>query len=195
MSYQESILNKHFVLLPANIKGHLALFETITLEKLNDFKEIKKQYETQDSKTVEPNSISEIQDYLGDDLFLWFCAINVYPKVEWEVILAIGKDLEELYPPFVERDVKLLNFNNLIKLSQLIFFKTNEVPDKIKNGVKNVLEKNKELEKTASAASGEDCKALLNCLLACVYWPSCKYSVAKLYCDQKKYGLSAIDFL
>lgn len=116
--YKEQLLNAElFVVLPADISGQLALIEFISNPEKLDFKELRKQFfdKNQISCQIDFENISDLRRYLDNDsLFYWVCALAIYPKPYWEITLVIGKKLEEYF-----KNVKLLNYDNLIKLTRI----------------------------------------------------------------------------
>ncbi|MDB5228606.1 MAG: hypothetical protein JWN78_2799, partial [Bacteroidota bacterium] len=109
----ERILSSLFKLIPADITGLLDIVKLLNEETVIPDIFSQNKYATYDSKYVEFNSRDELIKYLDDDedLFQWLCALAVYPKINWNVTLEIGKT--------VLKDTNKINYETLLKFSRI----------------------------------------------------------------------------
>ncbi len=124
-SVKETVLRQWLIVLPADIMalGFLipalrentristALLETsvapVTAHRDTDFREV-----------------ASLQEYLGDEyLFQWLCAICIYPKLRWELLLEIGKVILDKYGK-----PECLNYSNLLKLCRITWVQQGVFP-------------------------------------------------------------------
>lgn len=70
--------------------------------------------------------VEDVQSYLGEDGFYWFCATAVYPELRWELTLHLGNELKDDFGK------SLLNPDLLIRLASLPWFRFGYMPDWIR---------------------------------------------------------------
>ena len=125
-SVKEAVLQEHFVLLPADLlslqKLIPALREKIKLNKRLLEITLGPQ---QSVKEIDFRDISELQDYLGNNeaIFQWLCAICIYPRLQWEVLIEIGKTILEKYGQAED-----LNYTNLLLLGRISWMQQGVFP-------------------------------------------------------------------
>ena len=116
-SVKEKVLQEYFVLLPADLpalqKLIPALREKIKINK--HLLDITLPWQCS-IKNTDFREITEIQNYLGNSeaLFQWLCAICIYPRLKWEVLIEIGKTILDKYA-----EPENLNYTNLLCLSRI----------------------------------------------------------------------------
>ncbi|CAN5633962.1 hypothetical protein BH10BAC3_BH10BAC3_12710 [soil metagenome] len=124
-NYKEEILQRGFVLLPADLEGQLMLFalqEGVEDNYQEYYNLISATYRLQ---PYDLNEVDDIKTYLSDPfLFQWLCAITIYPSVHWEVLLGIGDALQkEAFPN------RSINYTNLLKLVRIDWMREGSMPD------------------------------------------------------------------
>ena len=139
---KEVSISKKFVLLPAKLSAFSILSERFDRRGNSSLQE----WITGADDSV-PNfdfdvTISELRDYLGEELFIWLCACATYPELHWDMTIFLGKFLsQELYATKIEKDkYPLLTEDNLLKLVRLPFFRRGEIPDKTRMELLDYLE-------------------------------------------------------
>lgn len=125
-SAKEKILQQYLVLLPADssslqqlmpalrekIKPNTGLLETTDAQ----------QYTLRETDFRDGN---ELRNYLGQDevLFQWLCAICIYPKLKWEIVVEVGKTILDKY-----NQPEKLNYTNLLKLCRITWMQQGVFP-------------------------------------------------------------------
>jgi cytochrome c551/c552 len=121
---KEEILSSFFNLVPADINGLLNLFKFLnenaprsTVFKIDDWK-------TYPALNVDTGSFVVLDKYLDDnDLVQWICAIAVYHKIRWEVLINVGKCVLE-----ANGVGRKLNYTNLLKISRITWIREGSFP-------------------------------------------------------------------
>ncbi len=107
-SVQEKILATFFHLIPADTIG-LEMIQHLLQKNIYKQETIRtSQYNTYTAQFIESESIEALQTYAGE-LFPWIAALAVYPRINWQVIIAIGKALAP----------ELVTYTNLLKISRI----------------------------------------------------------------------------
>jgi len=79
----------------------------------------------------------------------WVCALGVYPHINWNITLAIGKALEEKYC----KPGQLVNYTNLLVLSRIVWMNDGQVSDALKKQMLVHLDKESEAVARAAVAT------------------------------------------
>ena len=79
----------------------------------------------------------------------WVCALAVYPHINWNITLAIGKALEEKYC----KTGQLLNYTNLLVLSRISWMNDGQVSDALKKQMLVHLDKESEAVARSAVAT------------------------------------------
>lgn len=124
---------------PVDAEGLLVLMEALFTEGYDGMSALK-QHHTASYRTasVDFESMEGLEAYCrqaawaqvteGDRpvniLFQWIAATAIYPKIRWELTLAIGKALLDRYGKWEE-----LNFTNLLRLARIKWMKDGQFPD------------------------------------------------------------------
>ncbi|MGK4568600.1 hypothetical protein [Flavobacterium sp. 3HN19-14] len=112
-SAEEKILLREIAMVPAGIRGLLDIVRI-----LNDETALYN-YDHNSSTEYDFRNLTEVEKYLDDPvLFQWLCALAVYPKLYWELIIAFG---DALFP-------EALNYPNLLKLARISWVKEAAFP-------------------------------------------------------------------
>jgi len=125
-SVKEKVLQDYFVLLPADLpslqKLIPALREKVKLNK--HLLEIVLPFQPTITNT-DFRDITVIQNYLGNSeaLFQWLCAICIYPRLKWEVLIEIGKTILDKYG-----QPENLNYTSLLCLSRITWMQQGVFP-------------------------------------------------------------------
>jgi hypothetical protein len=138
---REQALSKEFVVMPADIQGQLLLVQAITekqFQQQDHFRTLAGNYSTGNRRY---QKISQIKEYLGDEfLFQWLCAIAVYPKLRWEMMVEIGRALAE-----ARGNLQAVNFTRLLKLVRLPWMKDGFIPEATRLGLLKELSRENEV--------------------------------------------------
>ena len=138
---REQALSKGFVVMPADIQGQLLLVQAITekqFQQQDHFRTLAGNYSTGNRRY---QKISQIKEYLGDEfLFQWLCAIAVYPKLRWEMMIEIGRALAE-----ARGNLQAVNFTRLLKLVRLPWMKDGFIPEATRLGLLKELSRDNEV--------------------------------------------------
>ncbi len=139
--YQEHVLQNEFVLLPATADGlshltdafyqgdtaALAAGQPGTGAILPDELRMRPLYWTSRNPPGEEQitrMLTKLRRYLNDDAsYFWLQACAIYPQLDWDLTLYLGKHLRD------EQDNRLLTPQRLIALSRLPWFRQGYMPD------------------------------------------------------------------
>ncbi|MCW3110046.1 MAG: hypothetical protein JWQ09_4552 [Segetibacter sp.] len=87
---------------------------------------------TYTTKLYNFNEFESVKEYLGDEnLLKWACSLAVYPGVDWNLTLAIGKKLEH---ELVQKGqvIDLVNYSNLLKISRISWLQDGMITDTLR---------------------------------------------------------------
>lgn len=131
---REATIERNFNVLPAKLEALAVLserFERKGNSKMSDWMTGNDNPLPDFSVEVE---LDDIEAYLGPDLFRWFTTCAVYPELQWELTLLLGKFLSETYYPEQNKgdDYYLLKEERLLRLIRLPFFRKGEIPEKMR---------------------------------------------------------------
>ncbi|WP_374172687.1 hypothetical protein [Flavobacterium tructae] len=111
-SYHEMALHGFFSIVPADMEGLLSLVQFLNNDiSISQINRLTDQYTT---KYVDFNDINSLRKYLSQDnqddsFFQWVCALACFPRLDWNVTLAIGA----LISP------QNLNYTSLLRLVRI----------------------------------------------------------------------------
>ncbi len=136
---EKKILLEELPVFPVDIPGQLLLMQKLFGEEINVLAELqpysKGFYET---AMVDFEDIDELYSYcktaswanIEDDrkynniLFQWIAALAVYPKIQWELTLAIGKAIMDKYSRGSD-----LNFTTLLRIARIKWMADGQFPN------------------------------------------------------------------
>lgn len=164
---EKSILQEALPVFPVDAEGLLLLMQALFDGKADALEELKQHakdfYETE---TVDFEDIGELADYcqhaawgLSADsnrfenlLFQWIAALALYPRIQWELTLSIGKSL--LDKAGLEQE---LNFTNLLRIARIKWMKEGAMPSEIRLALlKKLTRRNEELARKTILAALEE---------------------------------------
>ncbi|HEX8847694.1 MAG TPA: TonB family protein [Pyrinomonadaceae bacterium] len=122
---REIALAQAFIVLPATLKGLLALvdyFETTVPEDLRAW--VRGGGDAPRLETTPEETVRELRRLLGEETFQWLAACAVYTELQWNLTLFIGS-LPSMPPGLVTEA-------NLLKLIRLPWFRTGVIPDEVR---------------------------------------------------------------
>ncbi len=123
---KEKAIREHLIILPADIQCLQymmpAMHEKIRVDAAYLEATNPDAYSARDTDFQDAD---ELKEYLGNDeaLFQWVCAINVYPKLRWEVFIEIGKTILDKYG-----QPEKLNYTTLLKLCRISWMQEGYLP-------------------------------------------------------------------
>lgn len=120
---KEKVLARHFLLLPADLHGLQQLM--LSGEKTRKKPEPGASADVRSSTAyVDFDEADEIREFLQDEvLFQWLCAICIYPKLRWEVLVEIGKVVLDRY-----NAAEKLTYSTLLKLCRISWMQDGVIP-------------------------------------------------------------------
>ncbi len=137
-----NILSAHLPVLPADIEGMLLLMQLLLNEE-RDFTAAldRERMDFYSTEGIDFEDIDQLESYckqaswanvtVGDEqensLFQWIAALAVYPKIRWELTLAIGMAVLDRYGQSAE-----LNISNLLRIVRITWMKDGQFPDYIR---------------------------------------------------------------
>lgn len=136
---EKKVLLQQLPVFPVDIAGQLLLMQKLFIEEMN-IVAVLNQYsdEFYEAGMVDFEDLDELLDYcdeaawakLNDTnkysniLFQWIAALAAYPKISWELTLAIGKAILD------KSDcTQQLNFTNLLRLARISWMQAGKFPD------------------------------------------------------------------
>jgi CheY-like chemotaxis protein len=139
--------------LPVDIPGQLLLLQKLFGEEINVLADLKiyakSFYETE---LIDFEDVDELYEYCENAawarvtnggkydnvLFQWIAALAVYPKITWQLTLALGKAIMDSYGKLPE-----LNFTTLLRIARIKWMKDGKFPDYTRlNLLKHLSKKN-----------------------------------------------------
>ena len=125
-SVKEKVLQEYMILVPADV---LSLQKIIPALR----EKIKPRSNVFETTEVGPYSLRDtdfreakaLKVYLDNDetIFQWLCAICIYPRLKWEVLVEIGKAILDKYG-----EPEKLNYSNLLKLCRISWMQQGVFP-------------------------------------------------------------------
>ncbi|MBD0286798.1 MAG: hypothetical protein ICV79_15410 [Flavisolibacter sp.] len=89
---KEALIAKKFILLPADLQGQLKLIQAIREKQLDHKKYLSSISDFYETAYYDFTTIEDLKSYLDDDvLFQWLCAVAVFHKLRWEIVIETGK--------------------------------------------------------------------------------------------------------
>ncbi|MEP6725502.1 MAG: tetratricopeptide repeat protein [Bacteroidota bacterium] len=123
---KEKILQEYIILVPADVMSLQKIIPALR-EKIKPHTSVfeiteTRQYSLRDTDFREVN---ELKEYLDNDetLFQWLCAVCIYPRLKWEVLIEIGKAILDKYG-----EPEKLNYSNLLKLCRISWMQQGVFP-------------------------------------------------------------------
>ncbi len=156
--YEESRLYELFLLLPSSMEGQLLLVEYLKHPERPSLETLKENLgqivlDSQNPEDLFPDfkNPEGLQKYLGETLYAWVCALALLPEPEWEMIIAIGKELETLPGFGFPEGQSLLSIGHLRMLARIPWLnEEQELPTALRRQLLQDLEK--PVEQVASQA-------------------------------------------
>jgi hypothetical protein len=141
---EKSILLPHIPVFPMDIEGILLLAEYLAdnthhhdiISRLNQHKSLFYKADGLDFERIEDLAkyctyatwaLQKEMDLPVNILFQWIAALAVYPKISWEVTIALGKTILDKY-----NCVHELNYTNLLRIARISWMKAGTFPDAIR---------------------------------------------------------------
>ena len=95
----EDLINQYIPVFPATLKGMLFMTECLSEKQLPDFNKRKSALKLKGGNSFYSyDTVEGIKEFLNDpSLFQWFCALALYPKMHWQLVISIGKAIAEKY--------------------------------------------------------------------------------------------------
>ncbi|GEO08191.1 hypothetical protein [Segetibacter aerophilus] len=145
-SYMEDQLNQHeFQIIPAEIEA-IELLTTAMLElsfvpRKKIVRKIRALYST---AKFDFYSSDEIRNYLDDNvLFQFVCSLAVYPKLDWNLTLALLAAFGETWPQ--ERKGEIFHYNALLKIARIPWLQDTKLEQSLRLQLLNCLEPDNEV--------------------------------------------------
>jgi preprotein translocase subunit SecG len=141
---EKSILLPHIPIFPLDIEGILLMAACLADEEqktgiisgLNQYRSLFYKVEGLNFERIEDlerycaqakwATVKQHGQYVNI-LFQWIAALAVYPKISWEVIIAIGKSILDKY-----NCVNELNFTSLLRIARINWMKEGRFPDAVR---------------------------------------------------------------
>jgi hypothetical protein len=135
---REQLLQEVTALLPADPEGQLLLFRLLENNGLKHELKGTGSYKTTDVDFDDPD---QLEKYLADPfLFQWICAVMVYPRMEWNVLISIGDRIQKKY-----YEKAAVNYRALLRLTRIKWMAEGSVPDSTRLGLLKRLEPRNEI--------------------------------------------------
>lgn len=152
---EKKALLEELPVLPVDIPGQLLLMQKLFGEETNVLAAMQ-QYRNDfyETESIDFEDVDELYDYCknaawaniagvgeySNVLFQWIAALAVYPKIRWELTLAIGKAILDRYGNTSE-----MNFTNLLRIARIKWMKEGRFPDYTRLNLLKELEKENEI--------------------------------------------------
>lgn len=123
---KEKVLQEYMILLPADATALQKLLPSIREKiKLKKNQLVLAEANPYSTLYVDFRNVEELKKYLNDDevLFQWLCAVCVYPRLRWEVLIGTGKAVLDKYG-----QPEKLNYTNLLRLCRISWMRDGVFP-------------------------------------------------------------------
>lgn len=131
-SVSEKILASFFHIVPVDDGGLLSIFSSLQKGSYNQKIIGTKDFNSYSINYVDFENIEELKYYITKNtkegnvvtnpLFQWICAIAVYPKITWEIILTIGAAIDE----------NMVTYENVLKICRIAWVQHSMFPTQIR---------------------------------------------------------------
>ncbi|MEZ4773467.1 MAG: WG repeat-containing protein [Bacteroidia bacterium] len=125
---QEIRLSAHFRVLPANTQSLTQLLHAFAADAPQRLGEWRRAVYSAAPDFEMGVTLDELEVYLGSDLFLWISACAIYPELQWDLTLHLGKTLEETG----QTSAPLISEHNVLKMSHIPWFRKGFIPDELR---------------------------------------------------------------
>lgn len=152
---EKKVLLEEIPVLPIDIAGQILLMQKLFGEEINILADLEQYRGTfYETGLVNFEDIDDLYAYCkkaswaniaaGDKynniLFQWIAALAVYPKIQWELLLAIGKAIMDKYGKGNE-----LNFTTLLRIARIKWMAEGSFPDETRLSLLKNLSKENEI--------------------------------------------------
>ncbi len=122
----ERTAGREFVLLPADLDGQNQLLEVWEERRDLDFRSLQRQFMKQGRfealSDYDFRNAKDLQGWLGIERFQWLAAAALYPRPEWEVILAMGHAISP----------GAVSFDDLLRLTRIPWLQTGDLSETLR---------------------------------------------------------------
>jgi hypothetical protein len=142
-STKEKVLLQYMILLPADIMALQKLIPAIREKiKLQKDQLVAIEENTYTILQTDFRDADELKTYLNNDevLFQWLCAICIYPRLRWEIVVETGKVILDKYG-----QQEKLNYSNLLKISRITWMQEGVFPQATRLELLTLLQVDNEL--------------------------------------------------
>lgn len=150
----EYMLNEIIPVLPASLEAQQLIVDTMTGVEPSLLSRTIERFRERHMPpaALDLSHPDHIRQFLGKPTFLWLCCLALYNKVQWEITLAIGRRLQEEYPPFKAKNIKLLRYENLARLTRIDCMRHGVLPPDLRGHLLQEIKNQPELEMVARSA-------------------------------------------
>lgn len=123
---KEKVLQNHLLIVPADVSALQKLIPALREKTKLSKRLLDITSGRQPSiRDTDCRNIGELKAFLGNDetLFQWLCAICIYPRLKWELLVEIGKTILDQYG-----EPEKLNYSNLLLLSRIAWMQQGVFP-------------------------------------------------------------------
>ncbi len=127
-AYDEELLAKKFLLLPASLQGVDRLIEQFELVEPKPWEEMVKLVNDASKENIvfRDDLMTTLEYYYPEPAMRnWIAACAVYPQLQWKLTLHLGKELSS-------EDFNLLTVENILALVRLPWFVEGKIPDPVR---------------------------------------------------------------
>jgi len=151
---EKKALNEELPVVPVDIPGQLLLMKKLFIEEINITAALH-QYSGQlyESESLDFEDIDELYEYCetadwannqggeySNVLFQWIAALATWPKINWEMTLAIGKAIMDKQGLSSE-----LNFTSLLRIARIKWMREGRFPDYTRTALLKTLTRENEI--------------------------------------------------
>lgn len=141
-------------MVPVDIQGQILLMKKLFAEEVNVIATLhQNSRDFYEAESVDFEDIDELYEYCeqadwanehtgsyGNLLFQWIAALATWPKINWEITLAVGKALLDKHGKTNE-----LNFTSLLRIARIKWMKEGRFPDYIRTALLKKLSRENEI--------------------------------------------------
>lgn len=132
---EKLLIESNFVVLPADLSS-LPVIDKIVSGQIDIAAQKKESIESPyRSRFLDFQDFGTLKNYFGEGPMLqWVCSLAIYPSVDWELTIAMGKAIEQRLQQNGAQ-VELVNYTNLLKIGRISWMQDGIINESLRAGM------------------------------------------------------------
>jgi PKD repeat protein len=128
-----TLFKNGFIVVSADVNAYYLVKDEVSLSTDRQKIQTEKIPDNYTSRLYNFNRFEDLQRYLNDEgLLQWVCALAVYPYIDWDLTLAMGKAVLERYNQQHPDAFIQLDYTRLLKISRISWMETGQLSDSLR---------------------------------------------------------------